>query len=175
MSIKVLGTRFVASIARVVAAAALFAAVTLAGAFTSAASAAAVPDTGTTTAGTPVTVNVGANDSCPTGYTYANTWVLGQFGDIAPSASNDAGTWNVTGGSITYTPASGFTGSAQIGYDYSCSTAEGAFLEQFSTLTINVGPAAETPIIDPVLGGAVLAGAAVLAGGMVLARRRRLS
>jgi len=76
-------------------------------------------DTATTAAGTPVTINVLTNDN---EYDAGQSLVEGSI-DLDPSTpgiqttiTTAQGTWTVSGGVVTFTPAPGFVGTATLSY-----------------------------------------------------------
>ncbi|MEN9994972.1 MAG: hypothetical protein RL762_1629, partial [Bacteroidota bacterium] len=95
-------------------------------------------DSATTNEDTPVTVNVCSNDTDVDGTIDVNTVDLDpSTPGIQTTFTNAQGTWTVSNGNVTFTPASNFNGSATISYvvnDNSGATSNTA------TVTINVTP-----------------------------------
>ncbi len=89
----------------------------------------AVNDSATTTAGTAVTVNVLANDTVSGGALDAAT--------LHVVASPAHGAVSVSGGSATYSPAAGFTGTDTFGYEV-CAASYGSSCDN-ATVTVTVG------------------------------------
>ncbi|MTD16653.1 tandem-95 repeat protein [Nakamurella sp. YIM 132087] len=90
----------------------------------------ATPDTGTTQPATPITVNVRANDTTSTGQPLANPTVT------TPPAHGTA-TVNAGTGTITYTPASGFSGTDVFNYQV-CDTSNPTPVCASTTVTVTV-------------------------------------
>lgn len=99
----------------------------------------AVNDKTATTPGTPVTIDITAND----GVSSPVTSISFRVGDIGlETQTTEQGTWTSTNGIVTFTPAAGFTGEASIELLYML--ADGSY--GISTVTVNVAAAqAETP------------------------------
>jgi subtilisin-like proprotein convertase family protein len=85
-------------------------------------------DSATTVAGTPVTVNVLANDSDPDGDTLTLTGVSNVVG----------GTAVISGGAIVFTPTAGFTGTGS--FNYSISDGKGGTASSSATVAVSAGP-----------------------------------
>jgi hypothetical protein len=94
----------------------------------------AAPDTATTDAGVAVTIAVLANDSDPDGGTVS---VVG-----ASSGSNGSTVLNL-GGSVTYTPNAGFSGSDS--FSYSIADGQGGTALGVVTVTVNAPPPPPLP------------------------------
>ena len=95
------------------------------------------PDSATTAAGAPVTINVLANDTDPEGKILTVTAVS------VPAAQGDV-VLN-SDGTITFTPAAGFSGNATISYSISDGTNTAS-----STATVGVGaPVDMPPVANP--------------------------
>lgn len=159
---------------RSVRVAALAVAFVLVGLFTSAASAVtANDDSTTTTEGTPVTYNVGNNDDPSPCFSFGVD-AQGPYFDGEPatlSTTTAEGLWESDGqGSITYTPAPGFTGPAAVTYYINCNGF--AASESSATFTVTVGPEAEIPFTSPIVGAAAAVLAGLGAGAWYLLRRR---
>ncbi len=93
----------------------------------------ASPDTATTLAGTPVSIDPTTNDQ-GTGLTVTS---VGQPG-------GGAGTTSVTGGQVVFTPAPGFTGTVTVPYTVTDSARD----SDSSTITFTVDPAAPAAVDD---------------------------
>jgi len=89
------------------------------------------PDSTSTTAGTPVTINPRGNDSDPDGDPITVTSV--------GTASNGSTSYSST--TVTYTPAAGFTGNNSFSYTIS----DGRGLSASSTVSVSVTGAANQP------------------------------
>jgi hypothetical protein len=89
------------------------------------------PDTGATTStptsGTPVAINVTANDTDADG----NALTVAAAGPVSPA---NAGSVTFAGGSVTFTPTNGFAGTAS--FPYTASDGQGG--SATSTVTVNV-------------------------------------
>lgn len=95
-------------------------------------------DTATTTAGTPVTVDVLLNDTDPNG----DTLSIADFGDGAH------GTVTKSGDKLVYTPAAGFTGTDSFTY----TVTDPAGNRNTATVTVTVNPGSSTNPNAPVAG-----------------------
>ena len=104
----------------------------------------AVDDTRTTAFNTAVTVDVAANDSAGTSALVPTSVLLCGPADTAPactqtSVTNGTGTFTVNAdGTITYTPATGFTGPAAI--VYSIADSAGARDDALLSITVSSAP-----------------------------------
>ncbi len=85
-------------------------------------------DTASTTAGVPVTVNVLANDSDPNG----DSLFITSVGNIV------GGTAVISGSSVIFTPAAGFSGNAS--FSYSISDGHGGAASATANITVNPQP-----------------------------------
>lgn len=92
----------------------------------------AIADTATTVAGTPVTVNVLANDSDPNGDALTITSVTGV----------QNGTAIIVNGAVVFTPTTGFTGTGS--FTYAISDGKGGSASATATVTINPGTSSQT-------------------------------
>jgi uncharacterized repeat protein (TIGR03803 family) len=88
----------------------------------------AVDDTATTNAGQPVSIAVLANDTDPDG---------GSLSIVSVSAPAHGGTAIAPNGSITYTPAAGFTGTDS--FTYQVTDNQGGFATATVTVTVKTG------------------------------------
>ncbi|GAA4817477.1 CshA/CshB family fibrillar adhesin-related protein [Nocardioides caeni] len=132
----------------------------------------AEPDTASTVAGVPLTIDPVTNDQPSTGSTFDPTTLLlidPASNEPVTSVTTTAGVYEVVDGQITFTPAEGYTGTDEpIGYQITDTSGQVVP----STLTVTVGPMAEWPILDPLVGSS-LAALALLVGGVLIVRRRR--
>jgi gliding motility-associated-like protein len=103
-------------------------------------------DSATTNEDTPVTLNVCINDTDVDGTINVNSVDLDPTTPGIQSTFNNAqGTWTVSNGIVTFTPASNFNGTASIPYivnDNSGATSNSA------TITINVTPINDAPVAN---------------------------
>jgi gliding motility-associated-like protein len=103
-------------------------------------------DSASTNEDTPVTVNVCSNDTDVDGTINVNTVDLDpSTPGIQTTFTNAQGTWIVSNGNVTFTPASNFNGTSIIIYqvnDNSGGTSNLAFIQ------INVIPLNDAPIVD---------------------------
>jgi gliding motility-associated-like protein len=103
-------------------------------------------DSATTNEDTPVTVNVCSNDTDVDGTINLNTVDLDpSTPGIQTTFTNAQGTWTVSNGIVTFTPALNFNGTATISYvvnDNSGATSNSA------TITVNVTPVNDAPVAN---------------------------
>lgn len=108
----------------------LYAQITLSGSVTPNQPPVANPDSDTTAAGTPVTINLLANDSDPDGNTITLTG--------AESTTANSGKVLLNTETVTYTPADGFTGDDS--FTYTISDGNGGTATGTVTVTVTVTP-----------------------------------
>ncbi|MEY5001946.1 MAG: hypothetical protein RLZZ211_1982 [Bacteroidota bacterium] len=103
-------------------------------------------DNASTNEDAPVSFNITSNDTDIDGTINTNSVDLNpSTPGIQTTFTNAQGTWTVTGGVVTFTPAANFNGVASINYTVNDN---GGATSNVATITVNVVPVNDAPVLD---------------------------